>query len=191
MPGSAGKDTKRNGKKVFVVDVARESRNCIGWKETGNNMPMLKVEDKQGNTILYVSMVIGVSTIIRGMPVCVTLQDGYLMIQQRFSKNVPAILRYSRITKVQEIRDRELVIKSINADGNAVISEVRLSRCSNNSHSKTHNSKARDYIVITYEATASKIIIFEVVKGTTIGTTEFIQEVQKKANIINKKLKAL
>lgn len=147
-------------------------------------MPITSLKDKQGNTTLHVAMTKGISTITKGMPVCLTLQDGYFVIRQRFSKNALIVLNCSQITKIQEICEKELIVKNTNAPGVASKSEPLFAVRSRIPNSKGNRSNFKDYIVITYQADSPKVIIFEEVIGTTIGAKEFIREVKEKANIV-------
>ena len=146
----------------------------------GNPMPISSTKNKQGNTTLNVVMGNGISTINKGMPVCLTLQDGYFMIQQRFSKNSSIVLKCSQIKKIQKISEKDFIAKNINLVGKAEKGESLFSLRAKIPGLKTQkSSNFKDYIVINYESTSKKVIIFEEVIGTTIGSKEFIQEVQE------------
>ena len=146
-------------------------------------MPIGSTKDNQGNTTLYVAMGKGISTITKGMPVCLSLHEGYFVIQQRFSKNASVTLMCPQITNIREIFEKDIFAKS------QIVGRSAKGDLSADTRSKTHNSnmhkslKTKEYIIINYGSTSNKVIIFEKIIGTTIGSKEFIQEVKQRANL--------
>jgi hypothetical protein len=151
-------------------------------------MPISNLKNEKGNTTLHVAMVKGISTIAKGMPVSITLRDGYMEIQQRFSKNASIALRYSHILKIKEICKKELIVKKTSSVGSVVKSEELLGIRSWIPNSKGQGSGYKDYFVISYQSTPPKVIIFEKVIGTTIGAKEFIEEATQKAIVAKETL---
>ncbi len=148
-------------------------------------MPILSTKDKKGNTTLNVVMGDGISTITKGMPVCITLTDKNLHIKQRFSKNVSITLKCSQVTNIQEIYGEELIV--YNKDGSRKAIEYKSSCRSSNVKAGARTKKGlpyKDFIVINYGSTSKKAIVFEKIVGTTLGSEEFIKEIQQRANII-------
>ncbi len=143
-------------------------------------MPIFSTKDSQGNTTLNVVMGNGISTINKGLPVCLTVQDGYFVIQQRFSKNASVVLKCSQIKKIQKISEKDFIVKNLSLVGKAEKGESLFSLRAKIPGLKTQkSSNFKDFIVINYESTSKKVIIFEEVIGTTIGSEEFIQQVQE------------
>jgi len=147
-------------------------------------MPILRTKDAQGNITLNVVMGAGISTITQGMPVCITLMGGLFKIKERFSKKAPVTLKCSQIINIQELHHMELISKR--NDGLKKVKTSTLPCRFPGLVEGTRNSKGKlkDFIVINYGSTSKKVIIFEKIAGTTLGSEEFIKEIQRRANII-------
>jgi hypothetical protein len=152
-------------------------------KTPEDSMPVLSTKDAQGNTTLNVLMGAGISTITQGMPVCITLTGELFGIRERFSKKAPVQLQCSQITQIQEVRDMELV-PSVKEGSKRAKPSPLPSYITGLMDSKK-NIKAKmikEFIVINYGSVSKKVLIFEKVAGTTIGSEAFIKEIQQRAN---------
>lgn len=147
-------------------------------------MPVSHLKDKKGNTVLFVAMVYGLTAIARGMRVCLTVEDDALKIQQRFTNHEPISLDYSNIKRIQELNEKEVVVKNASVSKSTDKHEVLVLQDSK-STTKSKNSSAKDYIIILYEASSTVFLVFEEVEGTTIGSNTFIEEVREKANLMD------
>ncbi len=147
-------------------------------------MPIFSTKDAQGNMTLNVIMGAGISTISQGMPVVLTLLDGFFGIRERFSQKANITLMCSQITSIQEIHDMELISK--NRVGSRIEKNPkppgRIPGLVEGIRTKK-GMKFKEFIVINYGSTNKKVMVFEKVTGTTIGSDEFIKEVQERANI--------
>ena len=145
-------------------------------------MPIFRTKNERGNTTLYALMGNGISTIGKGMPVCITLRDGYFMVKQRFTKNPDVVLRCSQITKIKEINKSDLIVQKQSTGVGVLKGEVFLGLRAGTPVTKMQKANLKEYIIIHYKAASPKVIIFEKVVGTTIGSKEFVEEVRESMN---------
>jgi hypothetical protein len=152
--------------------------------EVRETMPIFGTKDAQGNLTLHVTMGDGISTIGKGLPVCLTLiGNRYLGIKQRFSKTDAVVLKCSQITDIQRINENDFFVIGRNLPTKGAKNALPGGRRPEKHGSKTQkSSKIREYIVINYAAATNKVITFETIVGTTIGAQEFIAEVMSLAN---------
>jgi hypothetical protein len=155
-------------------------------------MSMFDCIDKEGNRYSNMTIVDGLSSINKNMPVRLTqLKDGRLMIEQRFSKNKPVYIPYSQVTNAGLVTEEEIIEKSKSVVGRAAAGTLLLGPLGaiiggmSGIGTKT-KQKSETYFVINYRPDGEdeqKIISFKYAGDFPATYKKFTEELRAAAGI--------
>lgn len=155
-------------------------------------MVLFGKKNKKGNRSLNVSFVDGIESYNKGLAVEVSFDDSVLEIKSRIVKNKPVVkLNLEQILAVNFINEKEIIEKSKNVTGRAIVGGVLLGPLGAviggmSGVGSKQKSENHYYMVINYKSRDEqiKVLSFEIV-GASLNWASFINELKSKIKTVD------
>lgn len=152
-------------------------------------MGIFNNKDKDGNRYIDLPIIAGIDSITKNTPIRITLLEDELVIKQRFFKKETVHLKYSKITNVGIVNEKDIQEKDKSVLGRAVAGGLVLGPLGAviggvSGIGKKEKKKTKIYYIINYKSSDDgeiKALSFSLSGAMNIG--KFTEELKVRAKI--------